>query len=188
MITNARPRPLDPYLVMARAALLSGLVGSLEADFVRNFHEGRREVFVQFLAVDVAVSGGGKLDGALHVLEVVARAALVALATSWARVRHAAQGALGLGACGWLAAAPGALGSRACGPAHGTRGSAESLALGWQANVLAQGAAARLAVLAGAPNFALGAFAADVALDLGELLTTELAVGLLALRLTHSRA
>jgi len=100
----------------------------------------------------------------------------------------ALQAALGLGAVLRLAARPGALGSRACWLADRHSGGADSLALGRQADVLAERAATSLAVLARATHLALGTLATNIASGWGQLLTTKLAVGLLALGLALSRA
>jgi len=169
--------------VRARAALFPSLVADLVSDL-----EQRRQMFGQS-AVHLQVSGRGNLDGSGHVVELVAAAALRLRGTaSGSGSGVALQRALGLGAGGGLAARPGALGSRAGRAAVGNSRSANSLALGRQADVLAQRAATSLAVLAGAAHLALGLLAADIAGGLTELLAAELAGGLLALRLADGGA
>jgi len=140
-------------------------------------------------AVDLQVSGRGNLDGGGHVVELVAAAALRLGSTAGGSGSGVAlQRALGLGAGGGLAARPGALGGRASGAAVGDSRGADGLALGGQADVLAERAASSLAVLAGAAHLALGLLAADIAGSLTELLASELAGGLLALRLANGGA
>jgi len=100
----------------------------------------------------------------------------------------ALQRALGFGTSGGLAARPGALRGRAGGSAVGDSGGANGLALGGQADILAERAATSLAVLARATDLALGLLAANIASSLAELLATQFAGGLFTLGLAHGRA
>lgn len=176
-----------PLQARAAASRAFGRLG--EADLVGQLDHGRDGLGVDVLAVLLQVGLGRQLDSGHHVAVLVARAAVLLLA---GRLRVGAgialQAALGLGAVLRLAARPGALGSRAGRLAHRDSGGADSLALGRQADVLAERAATSLAVLAGATHLALGALAANVARRWGQLLTTQLAVGFLALRFALSRA
>jgi len=134
------------------------------------------------------VCGRSHLDGSNHVVELVAAAARRLAATSRSGSLVASKVALGLGAGGGLSARPGALRGRASRLAVGDGGSADGLALGGQANVLAKRATTSLAVLAGASNLTLGLLATDVASSLGKFLASKLASGLLALGLADGRA
>jgi len=169
----------------ARAALSLDSSLGVETDLVSNLDKGGHVLIGWQIAVVLDVSGGSQLDGGSHVVELVAAAALWLGAASGGGTGVANEVALGLGARRRLLAGPGALGSRASGSAVGNSRGADSLALSRQANVLAQRAAARLAVLSRATNLTLGLLATDVAGSLTELLAAELAGGLLALRLTN---
>jgi len=118
----------------------------------------------------------------------VAAAALRLGATGGSRSGIANQIAFGLGAGGGLAAGPRAFGRRASRSAVGHSGSANSLALGGQAHILAQGAASCLAVFPRAAHLTLGFLTANITSSLAKLLASQLASGLFALRLAHSWA
>jgi len=187
--TRHRHAELLAVAVQARAAASRAFCRLGETNLVCELDHGRDGLRVDVSAVLLEVGLGRQLHSRHHVAVLVARAASLLLARSLGvRAGIALQAALGLGAVLRLAARPGALGGRAGWLAHGNSRGADSLALGGQADVLAERAATSLAVLARATNLALGALATNVARRWGELLTTKLAVWLLALGLTLSRA
>lgn len=122
-------------------------LGLLEADLVGDLDHSGGKILVKnstMLGVVVIV---GHLDGTLEVDEAAASTALGLVALGLG-LSIAAKVALGLRASRGLAAGPCALGGRAGGAAVGDRGSADSLALGRHAHILAQRATRGLAVLA----------------------------------------
>jgi len=142
---------------------------------------------MQSLSILIVVRRMSHLDCTLEVDEGSARAAL-GLSARGLGASIASEVALGFGASSGLLARPCALGGRASGSAVRNRRSANSLALGRHADVLAQRATRSLAVLTRATDFTSGLLTSDVALGGGELLASHLAHGLLALGFALSRA
>jgi len=178
----------------AGAALLlvsnSNLVLSVKTNTVSNLDQRRHQIFRRSLAMVLNVRVGSKLDGRLHILELVARAALLFLTTTASRsgASIASKIALRLRARSGFTTGPRALGGRASGAAVRDSRSADSLAFGGQTHVLAERASTRLAVLTRAAYFAFGLFATDVASSLSQLFASQFTGRLLALWFTNSRA